>query len=205
LMSLFFLLFGMGVVLVSAVRAGQIEAECTTCGEKVIALVGEDESAFAKASADEGVEKVGEVVEAEELVDYYLAYPGILPDHPLYWLKMIRDKISLSLTRDPEARFERLLLYADKRVGAAEVLIKGGKSELGVTTATKSEKYLSQAVDQFKQLEEVSPEMKKRMRGAVLKHKEVLSGVLDQIPDQARGALVKSIENVTQNLEKIKS
>jgi len=123
-------------------------------------------------------------------------------------LKMIRDRAILNFTKDPEARFERLLLYADKRVGAAEVLIKGNKSELGLTTATKAEKYLTQAVNQFVKLAEsgqARPEMKNKLTKAILKHEEVLQGVLNNLSDQSRGTLDKTIGNIAQNLEKLKS
>mgnify|MGYP006910750959 CR=1 FL=1 len=91
--------------------------------------------------------KEGEKVETKEIklmeksegIDYYLPYPGILPDNPLYWIKMIRDKVLLYLTREPRTRFDRLLVYADKRLGAAKILIEGRKIQLGVTTATKGE------------------------------------------------------------------
>src|SRR3989304_3402352 len=78
--------------------------------------------------------------------DYYLPYPGILPDHPLYWLKMVRDRVQLVVTTNNLGKAERLLQYADKRLGAAWALIDGNKKPLGMTTLTKAEKYLGQAV-----------------------------------------------------------
>lgn len=106
---------------------------------------------------------------AAQSVDYYLPYPGILPDHPLYWLKMVRDRIGLVITSGETAKAGKLLLYADKRLGAAWALIDGGKQSLGVSTLTKAEKYLEQAVN--------SPSdaaIKDRLGKAVLKHEEVI-------------------------------
>ena len=34
-------------------------------------------------------------------INYYLSYPGILPDHSLYLLKMVRDRLVLLSTTDP--------------------------------------------------------------------------------------------------------
>lgn len=129
-------------------------------------------------------------------VDYYLPYPGILPDHPLYWLKMIRDRVLLWLTREPTARLERLLLYADKRVGAAEALIKGGKADLGISTASKAEKYLEQAVEQLEAVkdEAKTQALREKLEKATLKHKEVLEGVLERVPDPAKPAIERAIE-----------
>ena len=73
-------------------------------------------------------------------VEYYLPYPGILPDNPMYKLKAVRDRVSLWLSGGGEARIRRELLYADKRIGAAKALVDGGKVSLGVSTATKAEK-----------------------------------------------------------------
>src|SRR3989344_991141 len=80
-------------------------------------------------------------------VEYYLPYPGILPDSPLYKVKALRDRISLWLITDPGKKAEKELLLADKRIGAAVALVDGGKDELAVSTATKGEKYLEQAVN----------------------------------------------------------
>lgn len=102
-------------------------------------------------------------------VDYYLPYPGILPDHPLYWLKMVRDRIGLIITTNPQVKAEKLLLYADKRLGAAWALIDGNKLNLGVSTLSKAEKYLEQAVALT-----TGEEAKNRLGKAVLKHEEVV-------------------------------
>ncbi|MFC1711102.1 DUF5667 domain-containing protein [Patescibacteria group bacterium] len=147
-------------------------------------------------------------IEKIEVIDYYMAYPGILPDHPLYWLKMLRDRLLLALTRDPVQRFEKLLLYADKRLGAAKVLIEGSKVQLGVTTATKGEKYLEQAVNQYFELKEsgkVDLKLEQKLLNANLKHQQILEQTLNKIPDQAKNAINKEIEKIKANLERLKS
>lgn len=108
-------------------------------------------------------------------VNYYLPYPGILPDHPLYWVKMTRDRLQLWLIADKEVRAEKMLLYADKRLGAGWALIEGQKADLGVTTLTKAEKYLEQAA----KLGE-NQSFKDKINKARLKHQEVLSMLADK-------------------------
>ena len=137
----------------------------------------------ASAMAEEATPS-GEATQSADLItigtDYYLPYPGILPDHPLYWLKMLRDKIVLSLTSEPQSRFDRLLLYADKRIGAAEVLVKGRKFDLGVSTTLKSENYLEQAVQQLQQLSKnnkATAMMKGQAEGAVAEHRRILEKI----------------------------
>jgi hypothetical protein len=141
------------------------------------------------------MEEKGEL--ANKPVNYYLPYPGILPDHPLYWLKMVRDRIMLWTTRDPLQQYQRLLHYSDKRIGAAKALIEGGQPELGVTTATKAEKYLEQAVSQYKKLDaagKINPETKERLERATEKHQELVEGFLLQVPDQAKAGLNRVLE-----------
>lgn len=79
-------------------------------------------------------------------VEYELAYPGILPDNPLYFLKAIRDNILKFLIRDKMKKAEFDLLQADKRLGAAKALLEKGKDELSITTLSKSGNYFDDAI-----------------------------------------------------------
>lgn len=82
------------------------------------------------------------------VAQYQLPYPGILPDSPLYPLKALRDRIILFLIADPLKKAEFTLLQADKRLASAEELVKRriGRESLAESTASKGEKYFSQAV-----------------------------------------------------------
>lgn len=126
-------------------------------------------------------------------VDYYLPYPGILPDHPLYWLKMVRDRIGLITVTGKTAKAEKLLLYADKRLGAAWALIDGNKLPLGVSTLTKAEKYLEQAV----QLRDNFPD-KNKLDKAVKKHLEVLAILKEKAGSYSNlvGEMITKLETV---------
>lgn len=152
---------------------------------------------FAQETTGENKEINPEETVQQKEVDYYLPYPGILPDHPLYWLKMIRDRVRLYLTRDPLQKLERLLLYADKRLGAAKILVEGNKPDLGATTAIKGEQYLEQAVGKFndlKQTDKASPEFDDKFKKAVLKHEEILKKILEKVPDQTKPEIKKALE-----------
>ncbi len=52
-------------------------------------------------------------------INYTLPYPGILPDHPLYFLKSLRDLILTKLISNPVKKFEFDLLQADKKLNMA--------------------------------------------------------------------------------------
>lgn len=139
-------------------------------------------------------------------VDYYLAYPGILPDHFLYSLKMVRDKILLTLTFDPVKKAELMLLYADKRLGAGKALIEGGKTELGLSTLTKAGKYLEQAVAQAEEAKKAGKDVKvlyEKLAGATLKHEEVLSELETKVPDEAKSAIEATKKYAQAGYEKV--
>lgn len=125
-------------------------------------------------------------------IEYPLVYPGILPDSVLYPIKMIRDRLVLTLTTDSLKKTEVLLLYADKRLGAGKALIDGGKTELGVTTITKGEKYLVQAVDQAIQAKKEGKDasiLKEKLSKACLKHNEVITELITKTTDNNRQGL----------------
>jgi len=187
------LIFGFSLVLISALRlsfqSGELGKAAVFAQEIAIEEENKEDQEATQAAELKGIET--------KEVDYYLAYPGILPDHPLYWLKMARDKILLLLTNDPPQKFDRLLLYADKRLGAAKVLIEGNQLGLGVTTVTKAEKYLERSLKEFnklRQAEKANPELEDRFEKALLKHAEVIEKLLEKIPDQTKPALENSLE-----------
>lgn len=128
---------------------------------------------------------------ARAQVNYYLPYPGILPDHPLYWVKMIRDRVQLWFIFDKEQKAEKMLLYSDKRLGAAWALIEGQKQDLGVTTLTKGEKYLEEAVrlasDQI---------FKEKLNKAMMKHQEVLKLLENKTADRNKEVVKQLAEKL---------
>lgn len=135
-------------------------------------------------------------------VEYYLVYPGILPDHPLYKIKAVRDRIWLWLTTDLVKKSELLLLYADKRIGASKVLIEGNKIDLGISTVWKAEKYLEQAAEKAKEPKDNSlakEQLKNRLEKASLKHEEILIELKEKVNPEAKS----KIEEVLRFLREI--
>lgn len=77
----------------------------------------------------------------QEKVIYNLPYPGLLPDNPLYTVKVVRDKIADFLTRDNLKKAELYLLNSDKRASMSMALASKGKNQLAIDTFVKGEKY----------------------------------------------------------------
>ncbi len=144
--------------------------------------------------------------EAQANNDYFLAYPGLLPDHPLYSLKMVRDRIWLWLTNNPLKKAELLLLFADKRLGAAKALIEGNKVELGVSTITKGEKYLERAIAQGKMAAEKGENAQaflEKLSQATLKHQEVLTELVNKVPESFKGSLEKAVSDTQKDYQQV--
>ncbi|MFS8159467.1 MAG: DUF5667 domain-containing protein [Candidatus Roizmanbacteria bacterium] len=74
-----------------------------------------------------------------------LPYPGILVDHPLYFIKETRDLAWLILTRDQDMKSDLLKHIADKKMSMALLLSDKGKWNLSVDVAQDSQEDLYKA------------------------------------------------------------
>lgn len=118
--------------------------------------------------------------------DYFLVYPGILPNNPLYPIKMARDKIVLFLITDPVKRAKFNLLQADKRVAAGALLLKEDKKNeaLAITTIEKGENYFHESMTQSFQIKREGREVNefsRQLEKAVDKHIQVISDLKKNI------------------------
>lgn len=117
-------------------------------------------------------------------VEYYLPYPGVLPDSPWYNFKALRDRFVLWVMFDNLKKADQELLYANKRIGAAKYLVEGGKTSLGVSTATKAEKYLESAFSRLEKLSKDGKDVKSQLleiEKATAKHQEILEEILVKV------------------------
>jgi len=144
--------------------------------------------------------------EAKEPVDYVLPWPGILPDHFLYPLKMVRDRIWLFLTTDPLNKAELLLKFADKRIYSAQLLFDKGKAEQGLSTATKAEKYLERAINQEKVAREKGKDTAaflEKLAKATLKHEEILLEMKEKIGETGKSVIDTTLEYSRQGYQQV--
>jgi hypothetical protein len=113
-----------------------------------------------------------------ELEEYVLPYPGMLPDNPLYFLKMVRDRFKVGMV--DEAEKPTVLLYmADKRIGAAEALFVGNKLKLSIETAQKAEQYMGRMMEMLRDVDDV--DMWMMAYGSIGKHKELLDEMSQRV------------------------
>ncbi len=114
-------------------------------------------------------------------VEYFLPYPGMLPDNPLYFLKNLRDKIIEFLISDPISKASFYILQADKKLNMGISLSSMGKSAEtqkilaeSLTARTQAVAELESAVQSGKQVPSFILE---KLVLSLEKHKEVLTGM----------------------------
>jgi hypothetical protein len=145
----------------------------------------------------------------KEEVVYVLPYPGILPDHPLYFVKTVRDRIIDWVTRDNIKKAEYYLLFSDKRVAMAESLARKGKDNLAISTYSKAEKYFQKIIglltEAKKQGASPNSEFINNLRLSNRKHYEVgqiLLKILPQGSSEEINQVLKMNQEIKQQLVK---
>lgn len=120
-----------------------------------------------------------------EKIQYDLAYPGMLPDHPLYKLKVLRDKISINLINDPLKKADFYLLQTDKGILSSAILVDKNKLKLAEETLLKAENNFTLLTYELKKLDKKpSAQLVKKLKTASLKHQEVISSLIKRVPKE---------------------
>lgn len=118
----------------------------------------------------------------EAKIEYDLAFPGILPDHPVYKLKVLRDKISVFLINDPKKRIDFYLLQADKGILATAMLVDKNKIDLAGKTALKAEHNMTIITFELKKFsQKPNDEIFKKLVTASKKHQEILNSIIKRV------------------------
>ncbi len=92
-----------------------------------------------------------------ERVNYEFPYPGMLPDNPLYILKVMRDGIVKMLINDDMKMARFSLLNAEKRGYSAKLLVDKNKDSLAVETLSKGNNYLNDCVTAVRRYQKSHP------------------------------------------------
>jgi len=146
----------------------------------------------------------------QDKIEYNLPYPGILPDHPLFFFKKVRDKILELTTRDNLKKAELYLLFSDKRIAMAMVLLKNGKDKYALTAFKQGEDYFLKIPKLLemskKQGVSASSDFIQRLKLSNAKHKEVGETLLKDLPQGQNETINESLiinEKIKKKLEKL--
>lgn len=133
-------------------------------------------------------------------MNYQLPYPGLLPDSPLYFLRVTRDKIISFLISDPLKKAEFNLLQADKRLNAGIYLFNKGKIPLAISTISKAENYFSQALDKIGDAKIQGRnigDLEGRMRNSLKKHEQELKNLSEKASSNFKASFESELKRVT--------
>jgi len=79
---------------------------------------------------------------------YELPHPGILPPHPLFMFKRIRDWMWLKMTKNHYKKARLLHRFADREMGAAMVLLENDRARTGLEFAEEAVENLEEAYEE---------------------------------------------------------
>lgn len=138
-------------------------------------------------------------------IDYELPYPGMLPDNPLYILKVIRDGVVKFLINDSLKKAQFSLLVAEKRMYSGKLLVAKNKDALAITTIGKSNNYLDEAliaINAVKKQNPKSPDVKlflQQFKSATLKHLEIASDLKPSIDKDLRDQFDYQVRRIAEH------
>ena len=138
---------------------------------------------------------------------YILPYPGILPHHPLYFLKNLRDKIVELMITNPISKSDFYVLQADKSLSAAMFLLDQEQEDIAVETIIHAEQFLTRAVDELARAKEsgkvIPSETFEHITQALLKHQEVLQGILTGRETLTSSSFPSLLEAIADNRTRV--
>lgn len=137
-------------------------------------------------------------------IQYDLAFPGILPDHPFYKLKVLRDKVVAFFTRDANKKALLYLKLADKGILASAMLVDKGNIDLSAETALKAEHNMTLITTYLPWTSrQKDPSLLTTLKLASTKHQEVLKSLVARVPPEKQQTYQTVLEFSSRNLETI--
>ncbi|MEK7587591.1 MAG: hypothetical protein AAB457_02125 [Patescibacteria group bacterium] len=127
---------------------------------------------------------------------YQFPWPGILPDHPLYKLKVLRNKIIAKIIYSPVKRVEFDLLMADKTLYASKLLLDKGQGDLAKETALKGENYFSILVTDYARAKGKNQVIPGQLRARIVRAYEAHQQLIDYLGQKAPEADKKTYRDI---------
>lgn len=143
-------------------------------------------------------------------VDYQLPYPGMLPDNPLYFLKVFRDNLTAFFLSKPidKANFE--LMQSDKNVQASYLLVtqQQGKTLLAFQTFSQAQDDFDQAILQAQSAKKQgysTKDLVNNLSNANQKHEQILEAIAQTTHQESSETVQKEQERAKTIAKEIKS
>ncbi len=142
-------------------------------------------------------------------VNYEFPYPGMLPDNPFYFLKVIRDGVVKLLINDSMKRARFSLLNSEKRMYAGKLLVDKGKDGLALSTISKGNNYLDEALAAAKNYKRQLPRNVDaklfflQLRSSILKQKETMQLIKPKIDEQFQNSFLIEEKRLSDNQKNV--
>lgn len=127
----------------------------------------------------------------------WLPGAGINPDSKFYFLDKWGESVGMFFAFSAEKKSEKSLKYAEEKLAEAEEMAEAGKNEAYEKALQNYEKHMNQNQERMREMEQKGEKMaqiSEKVANATSKHFEVLRGVSEKVPEQAKGALNKALE-----------
>jgi hypothetical protein len=146
------------------------------------------------------------VTEAEVVaVESQLPNAGILPGNPLYFFKRIGEGIGTFFAVTDTQKSERFRVLAERRLSEARELAEQGQDALAETTVEQYRERIQNAIERAEEAQDAGRNVDRILSDLserTIRHQEVLTRVLEQVPDQARNTIQRVIERGTENYDR---
>lgn len=134
---------------------------------------------------------------------YDLTHPGLLPDHPLYFLKVARDNVMGFFKGEPLDRASFALLQADKHMAASQVMLSQKQNtELAYMSLETSQHYLEESIRQTASAKKEgigTEELCQKLKQASQKHLAMFGELKQYVSEKDK----KKFEEDRKNAEKL--
>jgi type VI protein secretion system component VasK len=132
---------------------------------------------------------------------------GLLPDSPFYFLKSLWEKVRETFTLRSEAKLQYMERLGEKRAVEAERMIEKGKTQQAEKVMDRYQQRLQKMDDLIQRkgekLDAKLDAAETRIKNRFEHRNQVLQGVLDKAPEQARPGLQKALDNSKKQLQNL--
>lgn len=130
-------------------------------------------------------------------------YRGLLPNHPLYKIKLLWNRLTLIFTPNPSKKAEKYLSLASSELSAAHELIKQGDTATGVHSAFRGEHYMTLLVNELKNVAYASGSLDTRVtsqaHAVYPSHQAIIMSMIEKTTGDAQNSLKTILEFSQRN------
>lgn len=124
--------------------------------------------------------------------------PGLLPGNPFYFLDTLFEGLGSLVTFGDLSKAERHLALAEERLAEAGALAERGDSNRAEKATEKYQERLELALERAEAASERGKDadaVLEKIAEATVRHQEVLADIYEKVPEEAKEAIERAMEN----------